>query len=217
MLKDITTTLRLMKYSHNRISYILLAVLFLLIGIVMISVAPTNVGSFVTFIALALLMPLQSIYDFLFSGFIKSSPLSRKMELSVCNIVASLIGLISYIVAIGYSVFLVTSRGYSEATFVPNIIFSGLAVASVLMYFSSCFKYFLASSILFGIFYLVISFTKNLDILVEHAHITIQQATLLGLLFTCIGIIISCIIRVLVYKKAISQKAIGSSLRKHMQ
>lgn len=218
MIHNIDKTLKLMKYAHNLYIYITLMLLFLLMGVGFLLINPTGIGTFVAFIAIAILAPVQCFYDFLFSGLVKSSPLSRPMELSVCNLISGVATFVSYLLIIAYMLHLYTGIPNATGELSANVFYSGLAVAVTLIYFSVCFKSFILSTLGFLIGYMLVNISMNADLLLYPSSLTLHKAAAVwGIVFVLLGIVISSVLRILVYKKPISTKAMGSSLRKHMQ
>ncbi len=217
MISNLSKTLKLIRYAHNLPMYIIIMLMFLFMGISFLLINPSNIGTFVAFIAIALLAPIQCFYDFLFSGLVKSSPLSRPLELSICNCFSGGATFIGYILVITYMLHIYKDQPNTSGELSANVFYSGLAVAVTLIYFSVCFKSFILSTFGFLIGYMAVNISMNADLLPYPSSLSLQQATLWGIVFVLLGIAISSILRVLVYKKPISAKAMGSSLRKHMQ
>lgn len=217
MIGNIVKTLKLMKYAHNLYMYITLMLLFLLLGFCFLLINPSSIGTFVAFIAIALLAPVQCFYDFLFSGLVKSSPLSRPMELSTCNLISGVVTFVSYLLIIAYMLHRYKGIPNTNEELSANVFYSGLAVAVTLIYFSVCFKSFILSTFGYFVGYMAVNISMNADFLPFPLSLTLHQAAIWGIIFVLVGIIISSILRVLVYKKPVSAKAMGSSLRKHMQ
>lgn len=217
MIGNIGKTLKLMKYAHNLHVYMILMLLFLLLGVSSLLINPIDLGTFVAFIVIAILAPFQCFYEFLFSGLVKSSPLSRPMELSICNLISGAATLVSYLLIIGYMLYRYTDIPNTTGELSANVFYSGPAVAVTLIYFSVCYKSFILSTLGFLVGYMIVNISMNADLLAYPSSLTLHQAAICGIIFVLLGIIISSVLRVLVYKKPISTKAMGSSLRKYMQ
>ena len=218
MTTDLKTVFRLLKYTFQLKTNCVSAIIITILGFLFLLAAPDTtlfmLGGF--YFALGPLCILQMQFTLLYSNLGKSSPKARMLEISSIDTLSAISILICYTFIAIY----ITIRHSSAPTEFPiaYLFTTGLMYAALLIYFSLAYKTYI-----FGIIFLIICtisvFSVSLFIIelgILELHLNTFTGYLLGYGCVFIGLLLSGLLRRLVYKRPLSKIAAGAKLRKQL-
>jgi len=214
MINEIKKSFRLIPYGYGVKMNLICGVIFFLIGLAELSTgSQLAVFSASVFIILGPIVCLQLASTLLYSGIVASSPRRRVVEIGLGDAVSAGATLIGYLVVTGYT-FL--NREMIENP-MENLILASICMAVSVIYFGVAFKIYLIGSILYfisiiGAFGLEIAFFEITEI-----EFSFANASVISFLIVVLGVVLSSVLRRLLYKRRLSPMACGAALRKAMQ
>ena len=227
MMNEMKRVCKLITYGYNfkvnigfGILFMLFGVLFSVFGSMMSSsnhMQPAVLSTIYMFIGP--IMVVQILYTLLFSKIAKSSPLNYTLEVTAPNFFATLVGIFSYLFSVvGALIGMKVSPDLTE-NYYAVIISSGILLAIMLLYFGVCYKYFVLGTIAFTVGFFVIygglsAFIFKYGV---SSELNFVNSCLISGILVAVGIILSCVLRKLLYKKPISKLSAGVYLKKAMQ
>ena len=218
MTTDLKTVFKLLKYTFQLKTNCVSATIITILGFLFLLAAPDTtlfmLGGF--YLALGPLCILQMQFTLLYSNLGKSSPKARMLEISSIDVLSAVSILICYTFV---AIYITMRHGIAPADFPITYLFTtGIMYAALLIYFSLAYKTYV-----FGIILLVIStitvfrfsiFLVKIEIM--ESHLSTFTGSLLGYGCVFIGLLLSGLLRRLVYKRPLSKIAAGAKLRKQM-
>lgn len=199
------------------------------LGLFIIAVLCTIGGSYIgvmgymvsaVFMFISFVMIVQLKDNYLFSGMVMASGRKRCLEIILTDIIVGVGGLASYLLHAVLVIQFVDEEFLQEASLATILIITGITIAIFIVYygFSNKFYGFALVSSFFCYFFLDVFgniFMKNkIGSLVGH---NTGYGLLAGSAIVVVGIILSMIVRRMLYKKAASVHMGSVGLRKAMQ
>lgn len=218
MTTDLKTAFKLLKYTFHLKTNCVSAIIITILGILFLIAAPDTtlfmLGGF--YLALGPLCILQMQFTLLYSNLGKSSPKARMLEISSIDTLSAIIILICYTFVV---IYITIRHGSAPAEFPITYLFTmGIMYATLLIYFSLSYKTFI-----FGILLLIICtisvFSVSIFIIelgIVELHLNTFTGYLLGYGCVFMGLLLSGLLRRLVYKRPLSKLAAGAKLRKQI-
>ncbi len=227
MMNEVKKACKLIKYAYNYkmnmgvgVVFTIFGLLFCVLGNMISSASHMQPAMLSTmYVLLGPIMVVQLLYTLLFCEMVKSSPKNYTLEVTAPNVLATVIGIFGYIFSIigavaGMTVSPELTEGYNTV-----ILSSGLLIAIIMIYFGVCYKYFVLGTIGFSVGFLLVC--SVVPAIVLEVGLPFQFTTLnsifISAIIVAVGIVISCILRKLLYKKPLSKLSAGAYLRKAMQ
>lgn len=217
MMAEIKKGMKLIRYGYGLKMNLAVAVIFFIVGILMLCVGESGLMLGTIYILLAPTMLIQLESSLLYSGMAAASSKRRLLEVALPDFLTIVTGVVGYVVVVGAGWFWASVGQESTDTCMEIMLGSGMVVAIMLIYFGAAYKYFFTSVIMF-MFGLVIGISGGIvTIRLVGKYFTMLTVSLLCLALVVIGTLISCWLRRVFYRKQISPMAGGMSLRKAMQ
>lgn len=217
MMKELKRNLKLMKYGYSVKTNIICMVIVLLCGSVELLIPSADswvLGSY--FLTMAPVFLMQLIIFMLPCGIVGSSPNRRFIETKMMDIVQFVIAMGSYLLSLSIALVQIHNQPESEAAYAKAILAAGFLTPLLIIYFTTSYKMMFVSTVLF-----VISITAAFNgfrIAERFMGMTfsfkLNTAIVMGFLFVLAGLVLSAVLRRLLYKKSISKAAMGWQLRK---
>ena len=217
MMSDLKKCLKLCKYGYQFKTNIITGLFFLILGLLFLFLSSGfNVCLAAAYLLLGPSILVQVTYCMLFSDLLASSSLHRVVDGAFPNIV----GIIASLFAFGmiYAGLLVNPklRTGSLGDSGNIVIGAGLVIAVVIIFCGVSFKFFVTGTAVFTLMF--IGAMAGCGILTEGPKTTdLLTGSIIGFLIVVAGNVLSCILRMAVYKCALSPHAGGNSLRKAMK
>ena len=227
MMNEMKKACKLIKYGFNLkmnvgfgIIFMIFGIIFSILGSMMSSANHMQPAMFSTmYMFLGPLMIVQVLYTLLYSKMAKSSPRNYTLEVTAPNIFSTIIGIFTYLVSIiGAWIGMKVSPDLAEGYY-SVIINSGMLLVIMILYFGVCYKYFVLGTIGFVIGFLVI-YRGLSGYIFEYGlpfKLNFVNSSLISGVIVAVGIILSCILRKLLYKKPVSKLSAGAYLKKAME
>lgn len=211
---------KLMKYSYNYKLTLFTAVLYLLIAIFMFytsrEIPPSVTASgIMLYVSFSILM--QLVANLQYANLVMAAPVHRFMDTRFNDAISGVAALLAYVIYSGATVLIIgdgTVDGVSVATV---LIVMGFSIATFVVFYGICFKYFVGGFILTFFLYTILSGIGILtDAFGKMVNYNNGCAFLVGLVIVAAGWLISIGARKQVYKKPMSKYAASAGLRKHL-
>lgn len=224
-MKELRRIFRLIKYGYGFKLTMVLSVVLTVLGLVFLGIGygmpyGDNVQPALLCTLYIMLGPIsfiQILYSLLFSNMVKASPKNYTLDILVPNRFIIITGSITYLLSfVGAWIGAKRTPALAES-YVIVILGCGLFVAVLAVYFAIAYKYFVAGTIGFLVGFLGVYGGIAALLLKKSLAFTMTSASLLGAAVAAVGIVVSCILRRLLYKKPVSKLASGASLRKMMK
>ncbi len=226
MMNEMKKVCKLIQYGYNfkvsvgcGIVFVMLGVVFSILGSKMSSALHMQPAVLSTmYVFLGPLMALQVLYTLLFSEIVKSSPRNYTLEVLAPNLFATIMGVFSFIFSIISALIGMKVSPDLAENYYAVIMSSGIMLAGMILYFGVCYKYFVLGTIGFIVGFLVIYGGLSAYIFKYGVsfELTMVNSSLIGGGIVAAGIILSCVLRKLLYKKPISKYSAGAYLKKAM-
>ena len=217
MIADIKMAFKLIKYSYNVKMNTIIAVIFSVLGLIIMLVDKGLAITGGIYFILGGMMFAQLLENVLYSNFVLASPKRRKIDVDIINLSVTILSLGGYLfIAVIFLIF-AKCRPSDEIQYYSLIVLMGLFDALMLSYFAIAYKYFAFGFIIFIIafsgLYCYISF-KRFSFNIATSGFT---AFLTGLFIVIVGCFFSMFIRKILYKKPLSPMAAGMAFKKFMK
>lgn len=217
MMADLKKGFKLIRYGHGLVLSLVVVAFFLLIGILFLFVGPEGMFLGTLYIWMAPMMFLQLEYSLLYAGTVLSSPRHRMLEIHLADVFTAISGVMGYLVILGAGAYWCAKAPEEAEYCVKVMLASGATLLFMLVYLGVAYKYFFVSMIAFVVGILV---GGNSGVIVmERAGLsyTFTNAAWISLMCVIAGIVLSAVIRRVLYRKPISKWSAGASLRKSLQ
>lgn len=214
--------IKLIKYGFDIKINFAFAIIFLLFGIVFIGVSSLNpvancdnfiLGAF--YVVLVPMFVIQVQLSTLYANMVKSSPLSRIVEVELADFLCGVFNLVIYTLIFLYTVIMDAVAGISYPP--VYLLILGIVIMTLQLYFSLAYKYFVASVI--GLIIVCLPFISSIETVIAlNSHININRITsfFLGYIPIITGMALAALIRRFLYKHPLSLLAAGQKLRKQI-
>lgn len=214
MINEIKKCFRLITYGYGIKMNLICGAIVFLVGLVELSIGSyLTVFSASVFIILGPVMCLQLACTLLYSGIVASSPRRRALEIGLgdaVNVGASLIG---YLVITGYTFW---KKEVMEAP-AESLILASICMAITVIYFGVCYKIYLLGSILYFISIIAGYIVAVIFFAITEMKFSVASASVISFLIVAVGVVLSSVLRRLLYKRRLSPMACGAGFRKAMQ
>lgn len=217
MMADLKRGFRLIRYGHGLVLNMVVAVLFLLIGILFLFVGPEGMLMSTLYILMAPLMFMQMEYSLLYAGTVLASPRHRMLEIHMADVFTVISGVIGCAVILGAGAYWCTKEPEEAEYCMKVMLASGAMVLFMLVYLGVAYKYFFMSMVAFMVGILVGGNGEVFVLELSGIPYTFTNVALISLACIILGVVLSYIIRRLLYRKPISKWSAGASLRKSLQ
>lgn len=224
MMQELKRCFKLLRYAYGLKNYIVGTVVLFFIAVLstiggsyigMMGYMASAVFMFISFVMIAQLKD-----NYLFSGMVMASGRKRCLEIMLTDIIVGAGGFASYLLHAVLVIHFVDEEFLQEASLATILIITGITIAIFIVYYGFSNKYYvfaLVSSFFYYFFLDVIGniFMNNeIGSLVGHDT---GYGLLVGSAIVVAGIILSMIVRRVLYKKAASVHMGSVGLRKAMQ
>ena len=215
MMKDIKNCIRLLKYGYQVKSNLVAAIIFLMLGVLYAFIGYEQLPFCVIYIFLAVSMVSQVMTTYLYSGFAAASPARKKIEFRYVDILNVILGIPGAIFCL--LVAFCMEPAEMEYTSVETLlVIGGLAIILMYVYTSMVFKRMLVGTILFMVSFMVLmmgagGFLERLLMPVLEGKRAL--AVVIFLVEFVIGLVLSSVIRRLLYRKSLSKWVAGARIR----
>lgn len=217
MMAEIKKGLKLIRYGYGLKTNLSMGILFLIVGILMLGCDGTYPMLGIIYILLAPTMLIQLESTLLYSGMTAASSKRRLLEIVLPEFLTIIIGVLGCVAVVGVGWFWADVRQESTDACMEIMLGSGLLVAILLIYFGSAYKYFIVSVILVVIAMIIGMGSGVVIVKLVGEKLNMLTVSMLCIAFIIIGIVISCCLRRVCYRKQISLMAAGMYLRKALQ
>lgn len=224
MINNMKRAMYLIKYGHQVTANILLGVGFLLLGIVMKGMGAIALG----FDAIFLLMPAiflsQVLYGLDYVKMVSASDLKRYITVYMADAVVDvmvLVALIVYYVLTKWRDKLfgaVTASHYYQNSLADTstgcmMVFAAVMAFIIMCYLAGCYKYYWASTLIFCLLMMGYGTASVcIELLFQDKNISDGLGIFLAILIYLAGVLVSSVIRRLLYKVPVSGRAMGKRL-----
>lgn len=217
MMAEIKRGMKMIRYGYGLKINLAVAALFFVVGVLMLFVGESGLMLGSLYILLAPTMLIQLEYSLLYSGMVAASSQRRLLEIVLPDFLTAVTGVLGYVVVVGAACFWANARPENTTACMESMLASGIMIAIMLIYFGTAYKFFFTSVLMFCLG-LVIGISGGIvTIRLVGEYFTMFTVSLLCLVFVVVGLLISCWLRRVFYRKQISPMAGGMSLRKAMQ
>lgn len=217
MMTEMKKCLKLCKYGYQFKTNIISGTLFFVLGLLFLfTTGEINVCLSGAYLFLGPTMMAQLMYNMLFSNLVASASLRKVVDRAFPDMVGAFAGLFAF--GMTY-VGLLVNPDLRTGTLADSgnvVIASAISIAVVTIYYSMCFKIFVAGTIFFFCTYL--GAIVGCELLLERAATTgLLFGSVIGIIILVAGNVLSYVLRAALYKRALSPFAGGYSLRKAMK
>ncbi|MBQ9140929.1 MAG: hypothetical protein IJX63_03945 [Lachnospiraceae bacterium] len=219
MLKDVKLGFKLLKYSYNFKTSMILTIIIFVLGLLLMMIEPDTFVLFGLYSFIGVLIIVQMSTSLLYAQMFSASPKKKKLELTFSNAVTTAGAVIWYLFLTVLSQVFSYFRPQLRGEYNVALIVIGIFMMICIIYYGACYKYFIVASIIFGItFGIVYSIgrTRLTIILMEQIGADFAVSFTIGLVIILISSGIACVMRRLLYKKPLSPNGMGANLRKAM-
>lgn len=218
MINELKKQIRLIKYGFNMKSSIVVAVIFVVMG-VFFSFHLMDADGFLLagfYIILGPTMMIQVQQSLLVSNLVAASPKKKALQTWIPDILQLILSTVVYLLLVIFAVWQNFST-HGAGDYAKNLMYLGILAGILLIYYGAAYKSFLFSVIFFTIAFSIF-YTNGIlsDWFSINLSVDMAGAALLGLLFIFVGNLLSGVLRRVLYKKPLSKYAMGVQLRKYM-
>lgn len=216
MKEDLKLCMKLLKYSYNQKDETFTGIVMFILGLILFlvdSIAATLAIGPSIFIVLAPPLFIKGIYSLPYSYMVCSSKKRRFMELTFPNIwtaCSTFFGYTLWILMV--RVFLLAGSPEREAEIARWIMWSALLYAVMLIFYGITTRFYWRGLIFIVVAALAVMFG---EIFWDEGFSNVTEfwpAAVAGLMITMAGVLLSCVLRVLVYKKPVVRGRIGKQM-----
>lgn len=217
MMKELKRNLKLMKYGYGVKMNVVCMVILLLCGSVELLFANGDawvLGSY--FLTMAPVFLIQLIIFMLPCGMVGSSPNRRFIETKLIDVMQFVIAMGSYLISISVALVHIHNHPELKGDYAKAILSMGLLTAILIIYFTTSYKLMLISTVLFAIAIMGAfnGFHIAERLMGKIFSFELNNAIVISFLFVLAGLMLSAVLRRLLYRKSISKAAMGWQLRK---
>ncbi len=215
MMKDIKKCFKLLKYGYQLKTNIACAIMFLLIGCVILLMNYEQLVVVATYFLIAVMFVTQTLHMLLFSQHVASSPSRKYIELRYLDILNSLAGVVTTLVIIPITYFC-KPDDYDGVASEVLLVISGLTAILMYVYMGMAFKRMFLSMLVFipMIFFFL---SSPLSVVGEWMDAVLGGKVVLSIVIfvaeIVVGIFAGHACRNLLYSKEMSKWAKGAKLR----
>ena len=216
--------IKLLKYSYGFKANLIGSIVMLVLGI-WFSLDTFHMGvrrymMTSVFIFLSFIIMLQLKDNMSFSNMIMASHRKKFLEITFTDIYSVIGGIGSYLLHAFLVIFFANKKFLEETSTASVLMITGITIAIFVIYFGFCNKFFGLALIVSYITYFIVEvwsdifFVNGMGDLVKH---NILLGLVVGALFVAAGIVVSMVLRRLLYRKATSIYIGSFGLRRAMQ
>ena len=213
MMCDWKTGLKMLRYAYQLKLNLLLAILFVVIGIGCLCCGEKLIVLGGTWLMLGLVYMMQPMFNLVFAGSVAASAKRKSLSLYAPDVMVVLAGVITYLVVAGIG----WIKGYESADSLQlkqYMLASFVMMFLLLIYMGVAYHIFIAGSIIFAI---LVGFGSLLScIMIQVFSLGLGQIYVIGFVLIVAGIVLNCVVRRLLYRRPMSKLALGAALRKRM-
>lgn len=214
MINEIKKGFRLIPYGYAIKMNLICGVVIMLLGLAALSMDSRNeIFTASIFIILGPLVSLQVAGSHLYSGLVAASPRRRLVDIVLGDVLSVIASLIGYLVIVGY-IFL--NKGAIEHP-AESMILAGVCMAICVIYFGVALKCYLVGSILYFIGVIGGYLVGSVFLEVTEIEFSLAGGSVVSFLIMVLGVVLSSVLRRLLYKRRLSPTACGTGLKKAMQ
>lgn len=221
MIKQLKIGFKMLRHTHGIVSCTLGVMICFLFGVV-IMVSPASseilgnaVGAY--FIGMVPIFIMQMFYSLQASSMIATSAYAKKMQTSIPSLVSGIGYIITYAIVAGIQMVKANITPENSGYIALETVLIAVLWLVFASYMGAALKYFVISTVLFFVFFCVISSVLNLGRFFGFAlDIPVWTAGVLGFVIVIAGCFAQYGISLLLYKRPMSKYAQLSSLRKTM-
>lgn len=225
MINDLKLGFKLMKYGHSAklsiIGSIVLAVFGLVFCAVGIKVRQALPGGY--FLMLSVLLLLQLISTVNAANLVQTSPMKKKLQISVPALFSVLLMLAAYLLnVVVAAVALFHANPESLELFCSQIMYTAVMMGIIMLYYGAVFKYFVASTVVFFIMF-VLAYPFVISGMLQWSFMPFAEpwenfalTAVTGLAVILVCGVLQYLISLAVYKAPISKRALGARLRSQL-
>ena len=217
MMEEVKKGLKLIKYGSGLKLNIAVAIGFLVLGSLMLCIGPEGMFTGVFYIIVGPSMLLQLECSLLYSAACASSGKRKLLEITLPDFFILITAIVGYVAMVGVTAFWSIKEPTEAEACMKMMLVSGFILMCMLIYFGVAYKYFVFSIIAFIAGLLVGMLGGNVVIDFWKMEYRFTNCALLCLVFVTVGVILSCVLRRVLYRKPVSSLAAGANLRKALQ
>lgn len=224
MINDLKLGFKIMKYGHSAKLSIIGSIALAVFGLMYCAISITTKYSLPAgyFLMLSVLLLLQLISTVSAANLVQSSPMKKKLQTSVPAFFSVLLMLAVYLLNVVVAVVAVCANPEAIELFCTQIMYTIVILGSIMLYYGAVFKYFVASTIFFYIFFMFTYFPIVRGELQwsfmpfaepwENFALTV----VVGLVVILVCGVLQYLISLALYKAPISKLALGARLRSQL-
>lgn len=218
MMQELKKSWKLLKYTYQFKTNIAVAVFFMVLGIFWMPLNnPTGWHVAVIYFYIGPCMLVQLNYNLLYAGQVASSTQRKVLDTSFPNVIGLCSSLISYIITAVYIIVSGNLNPMDEISRGNVLVMAGVVMAVAIIYYGAAFKYFVVSTILFGICFGLVYACGMAFLKLSGVEISMISGGFIGLAIVVAANGLAVLMRRALYKLPSSPLAGGRSLRKAMQ
>lgn len=222
MMKEIINSLKLIKYAYNLKITMISSILFLAVGALLFFDEGSSIKYLgIIYILLAPYMLIQLHYSLIYSNLVAASGNRRIMELTVPNIMTGVSTIAVYALQMLLAAIVTGITPAKTTNYINVLIWSAILVFVVVVYYGACYKNFVIGTALFVVAFVIVHALSMSDYMNEWLGSkfagNLVLAEVVGFSIVVVGLLISCLLRKMFYKKDLAPLAMGAALRKAMQ
>lgn len=218
MMEEIKRGFKLIRYGYGLKANIFGGIFFFLLGTLIYLVATDHMSVLgAVYIVLGALMVIQIQYSLLYSNFVGASARRKTLEILVADIICIIMGILGYVIMVVGSVYKIGVSPEETQNILESMLVSGMALPLVFVLVATSYKYFWTTMILFGTLFLMVYSGGMIFVALANLDLNIVGTSLICLVLTVTGVLLSCVLRRALYRKTLSPTACSTGLRKAMQ
>ncbi len=224
MMSEWKRCIKLLKYSYGFKANLIGSIVMLVLGI-WFSPGASRIGvrgymMTSVFIFLSFMIMTQLKDNMSFSNMVMASDRKKFLEITFTDIYSIIGGIGSYLLHAFLVIFFANKKFFEETSIASVLMITGITIAIFVIYYGFCNKFFGLALIVSYITYFIVEVCSDI-FFVNRIGDLVKHNTLLGLVvgifFVASGIVISMVLRRLLYRKATSIYIGSFGLRKAMQ
>ena len=224
MINDLKLGFKIMKYGHSAklsiIGSIALAVLGLVFCAIDIMAMQSFLGGYLLMLSSLLLLQLISTVNA--ANLVQTSPMKKKLQTSVPAFFSIVLMLLAYLLNVVVAAVAVCANPGAIERFCTEIMCTAVLMGLIMLYYGAVYKYFIASTVFFFIFFMFIEpFALYGELQWDFMPFAGPWAnfvlmTVIGLAIILVCGVLQYLISLAVYKAPISKLALGARLRSQL-
>lgn len=218
MMEEIKRGFKLIRYGYGKMVNVFGGIAVFLLGTAIYWSAMDQMCILgAVYIALGALMIIQVQYSLLYSNFVGASARRKTLEILLADIICIVVAVFAYVIMVGATIVKVEANPQLTSDILENMLISGVAMPLVFIMIATSYKFFWTTMILFGVFFLAVYGGGMIFVHIVNLNLSVVGVSLICLVLMIVSVILSCVLRRLLYRRSLSPTACNTGLRKAMQ